>query len=113
MEVDRRARLYDSLVRAQRRYAAKLSTAEGPQGYFTTEQWNTLGEEFAIEEWEAGFVVENPCNTRREVKRENVKKEVVKKEVMKKENLPVRKGKEKEIELDSDDDDVATLTMVF
>lgn len=113
MEIDRRARLYDSLVRAQRSYAAKLSPAEGPQGYFTTEQWNTLGEEFAIEEWEAGFIVENPCNTRGEVKRENVKKEVMKKENMKKENLPVRKGKEKEIELDSDDDDVATLTMVF
>ena len=108
-EAERRTILYDSLVRAQRRYAAKLSTADGPQGYFTEQQWTTLGEEFAVEDWDAGFIREDPYPGKNwEMKTTNIKTEKVKKE-----NMPMWKGKGKAMDVDSDDEDVATLTMVF
>jgi hypothetical protein len=105
-EEERRSRDYDSLVRAQRRYAEKLSSPSGLHGRFTTQEWQTLGENFDIEEWEGGFL--EPKYHRKNVNTKTGRG---------KENMPVTsamwKGKEKAVEVDSDDDDPATVTMVF
>ena len=58
-EEQRRVQLYNNLVRAQRRYAEKLSDPYGPSGHYTTEQWKSLGEGLQVEDWEAGFLIEN------------------------------------------------------
>ena len=84
----RRSELYHSLVRAQRRYAEKISIPSS-SGRFTKEEWNTLGENFKIGDWEGGFLVdENPGNMAR---------------IVKKENMPNWKGKGKALEIESDD----------
>lgn len=93
-EEERRSRLYDSLVRAQRRYAEKLSTPKGKEFRFTKQEWESLGEELPVEDWEAGFL-ENHGNI----------------DLRRKENVSW-KGKEKAVE-ESDDDDEVTLTMKF
>jgi len=69
-EEQRRALLYESLVRAQRQYAEKLSQPNGAAGRFTTEEWNSLGDNFEIEDWEGGFVSETHLH--RALKKENM-----------------------------------------
>jgi hypothetical protein len=63
-EEQRRVQLYDNLVRAQRRYAEKLSTPCGPSGHYTKEEWNTLGERLEMEDWEGAFLSERAIATR-------------------------------------------------
>src|SRR5262249_5604942 len=58
-EDERRSRNYKSLVRAQRRYAEKLSIPTGPTSRFTKDEWDSLGENFRIEDWEGGFLHDN------------------------------------------------------
>lgn len=93
-EEERRSRLYDSLVRAQRRYAEKLSIPTGKEFRFTKQEWESLGEELAIEDWEAGFL-ENHGHI----------------DLKRKENVSW-KGKEKAVE-ESDEEEEVTLMMNF
>jgi len=58
-EEHRRVELYNSLIRAQRRYAEKLTAPHGSSGHYTAEQWKSLGEGLPVEDWEAGFLIEN------------------------------------------------------
>ena len=63
-EQERRSRNYTSLLRAQRRYAEKLTIPSGPDFRFTSAEWDSLGENLSIDEWEAGFLVgPHPSNT--------------------------------------------------
>ena len=57
-EQQRRARLYDNLVLAQRRYAEKISAPCGPSGHYTKEEWNSLAERLDMEDWEGAFLAE-------------------------------------------------------
>jgi len=59
-EEERRARLYDNLVHAQRRYAEKISAPCDPSGRYTKEEWNSLGEGLDMEDWEGAFLSEIP-----------------------------------------------------
>ena len=93
-EEERRSRLYDSLVRAQRRYAEKLSIPTGKEFRFTKQEWESLGEELPIEDWEAGFL-ENHGHI----------------DLRRKENMSW-KGKEKAVE-ESDEEEEVTLMMNF
>ena len=56
-EEERRSENYTSLLRAQRRYAEKLTIPSGPDFRFTPAEWDCLGENLPIDEWEAGFLV--------------------------------------------------------
>jgi hypothetical protein len=96
----RRAMAYDNLVRAQRRYAEKVTSPTGLTNQFTKEEWDALGDDLKIEDWEGGFLIENAYATS-------------KKSGMKKENISSWKGKEKAVEMESDDEEAATLMMVF
>jgi len=69
-EEERRSLNYDSLVRAQRRYAEKITTPSGPEYRFTKQQWESLGEELGIKDWDAGFLNDMPIKT---LRKENVK----------------------------------------
>lgn len=101
-EEERRSRLYNSLVRAQRRYAEKLCIPTGKDYRFTKEEWDSLDENLKIEDWEGGFLIE-PCH-----------KPISSKYAFKKENVASWKGKEKAVEMETDDEDEATtLMMVF
>lgn len=105
-EDERRSRLYDSLVRAQRRYAEKLSSPSGPTGYFTKEEWDSLGDGLDVQDWEGGFLSEQNDVYRRKSASKNVGKE----------NLSVSswKGKEKcVVEAASDGEEEVTLRMKF
>ena len=102
-EEERRSRLYESLVRAQRRYAEKLCIPTGKDYRFTKEEWDSLGENLKIEDWEGGFLIEEPDH-----------KPISSKYAFKKENVASWKGKEKAVEMETDDeDDTTTLMMVF
>ena len=106
-EDERRSRLYDSLVRAQRRYAEKLSSPSGHSGHFTKKEWDSLGDTFNVEDWEGGFL--NQQN-------DAYQKKSVNKNVGKKENMGVSswKGKEKSaVDLGSDGEEAVTLRMRF
>jgi hypothetical protein len=100
VEEIRRGYFYDSLVRAQHHYAEKITTPSSSTCRFTKDQWNTLGEDLKIEDWEGGFVIETPYKRSRQSE-------------LKKENMPSWKGKEKAVDIDSEDEDAATLMMVF
>jgi hypothetical protein len=100
VEEVRRSIAYDNLVRAQRRYAEKVTSPTGPTNRFTKEEWDALGDDLQIDDWEGGFLIENAYATSKKVG-------------MKKENISSWKGKEKAVEMDSDDEDAATLMMVF
>ena len=107
IEDERRSRLYDSLIRAQRRYAEKLSTPTGPAGHFTREEWESLGDALDIEDWEAGFLndEEDAC-----------RKRMTCKSAGKKENMGVSlwKGKGKcAVDVGSDGEEEVTLRMQF
>lgn len=106
-EDERRSRLYESLVRAQRRYAEKLSSPSGHSGYFTKEEWDSLGDTLDVEDWEGGFL--NQQN-------DAYQKKSASKNVGKKENMGVSswKGKEKcAVEVGSDGEEAVTLRMKF
>jgi hypothetical protein len=96
----RRSKEYSSLVRAQRRYAEKLSIPTGPGYRFTTEEWDSLGQNLGIEEWEGGFLDETRV-------RRHCSSKATKKENM----LSPWKGKEKALEGESDHGDLFSLRM--
>jgi hypothetical protein len=100
VEEVRRSIAYDHLVRAQRHYAEKVTSPTGPTNRFTKEEWDALGDDLQIDDWEGGFLIENAYATSKKVG-------------MEKENISSWKGKEKAVEMDSDDEDAATLMMVF
>ena len=93
--------MYDELVRAQRRYAEKLSVPGGTDFRFTTDEWARLGEDFGVDQWEGAFA--DGMGPGRNMGRRGAGKE----------NVPEWKGKEKAADVDSEDEDVATLTIVF
>jgi hypothetical protein len=96
-EEERRTRFYNSLVRAQRRYAEKISTPTGSGCRFTKAEWESLGEDLRIEDWEAGFV------------QEDVHHESVPSKHLKKENVSASwKGKEKAVEAEIDEENPVT-----
>ena len=104
-EEERRSRLYDSLVFAQRRYAEKVSFPTGKGYRFTKEEWDLLGENFKAKDWEGGFLIEESCHRHPS------------NHATKKENKSSWKGKERVVEVDTededDDNDAATLMMVL
>jgi hypothetical protein len=93
-EEERRSRLYNSLVRAQRRYAEKLAIPTGKDFRSTKQEWESLGEELPIEDWEAGFLEDHGYM-----------------DLRRKENL-LWKGKEKSVE-ESDEEEEVLLMMEF
>ncbi len=93
-EEQRRSRFYNSLVRTQHRYAEKLTIPTGKEFRFTKQEWESLGEELTVEDWEAGFLESH--------EHVNVKG---------KENMSW-KGKEKVVE-ESDEEEDVTFTMKF
>ena len=107
-EDERRSQLYDSLVRAQRRYAEKLSSPTGPSGHFTKQEWDSLGDGLDVQEWEGGFLNDGKDWYQNKTATENAEK---------KENIGGSswKGKEKcvPLEMGSDEEEVVTLRMKF
>jgi hypothetical protein len=106
-EDERRSRLYDSLVRAQRRYAEKLSSPSGPTGHLTKEEWDSLGDTLDVEDWEGGFLKDG---------NDAYQKKLASKNAAKKENISVSswKGKGKSaVEVGSDGEEAITLRMKF
>jgi hypothetical protein len=107
-EDERRSRLYDSLVRAQRRYAEKLSSPTGPTGHFTKQEWDSLGDGLNVEDWEGGFLNDEKAAYQKKMASKNAEK---------KENVGVSswKGKEKctPLEMGSDGEEAVTLRMKF
>jgi hypothetical protein len=73
-EAERRSMLYISLVRAQRRYAEKISTPTGPDSRFTEEEWLSLGDNLNIEDLDAAFL-ENDAQEAKTQAAQAVKKE--------------------------------------
>lgn len=99
-EEERRSDFYDSLVRAQRRYAEKISTPTGSGYRFTKAEWESLGENLRIEDWDAGFV-------RKDVGYELVPSRHLR---IKKENMSAAwKGKEKAVEMDIDKENTGSV----
>lgn len=98
-EDERRSRLYQSLVRAQRRYAEKLATPTGPDGRYTKEEWESLGADVSIESLEGGFIEDKELHE--------------KKRSFRKENVRPWKGEKKMLDGESDEEDAVHLTMEF
>lgn len=109
-EEERRSRLYNSLVHAQRRYAEKISTPTGPEYRFTKHEWESLGEELKVEDWEGGFLEPEEIY---EKLNEGVAYQ--RHRVMRKENISSSswKGKEKAVEESDEEEEPVTLIMKF
>ena len=98
-EEERRSQLYHSLVRAQRRYADKVSNPTGPHGRFSTEEWDWLGTNLSVEDLEGGFLTEEDLQDKHRSSR--------------KENIRPWKGKEVMVDGESDEEDAVHLRVVF
>ena len=102
VEEGRRSRDYDRLVCVQRRYAEKLSTPSGSEFRFTKEEWDTLGENFAVQDWEGGFFDQT----------DSPKQSMLSTWIMKEENLESSwKGKEKAVQKEIEEESSVGLIM--